>query len=442
MNLSKRQAAGTLCRAGLLAVAVLCILGACNRSGSSSGGAAASAEKGPVNINFRTWNPGPSEGWDKVMAAWEAKNPNINLEILNVTYSDHVQSLKVVVASGEGPDMYGIQVGAIMKEFQEFTVDVAPKARETWGPDWEKKFLPIFLEQTKGKLDSYYGLPTGALSAGYVWANMSYFDKYGLKLPTNYNELLELCRSFRSKGELPLLIGAKDDWINLDMFINMASDINGPKFFAALEGEESFTDPDIVQALTIWKNCFDSGIFQDGALGVNVYSDTSTMWETDKLGPLYCNGSWVTNGIDTFGVGEHYGVFTIDWNNDGKPAPVAPAVDVVVSLSKESKHPDEAWEFFAWYATEGVKILIDYNLAYLPVLTDHVVDMGNFSEEAKKDINEVISIMQSRAYGYREITYPRLKQAIADQLKAVALGESTPQRAAEIIEEASKAERR
>jgi maltose-binding protein MalE len=291
-------------------------------------------------------------------------------------------------------------------------------------------------------MDSYYGLPTGAGAAGYLWANLSYFDKYGFKVPTNYDELLDVTKAFRSKGELPLLLGAKDDWINLDMFINIGSDVNPKKLFDAFDGKVPFTDPDIVRTLTIWKNLFDQGIFQDGALGINVYNDATTIWENDKLGPMICNGSWVSNGIDTFGVGEHYQTFTIDWNNDGKPAPVAPAVDVVVSISKESKYPDEAWQFFEFYVTEGVKKMIDSNLNYLPVQADHVVNLDHFSAEAQKDINEVIRIMQERAYGYREIAYPRLKQVIADQLKAVALGESSPQRAAELMEAASKAERR
>jgi ABC-type glycerol-3-phosphate transport system substrate-binding protein len=401
----------------------------------------ASAAAGPVNITFRTWNPGPKD-WELITPVWEKVNPNIKVELQQVAYSDHVQSLKVVVASGEGPDLYGIQVGAFMKEFSEFTLDVAPGLARDWGADWEKKFLPVFLEQTKGNLDSYYGLPTGAGAAGYLWANLSYFDKYGYRVPANYNELLTLCKNFRSKGELPLIIGAKDDWINLDMFINIASDINGPKIFDAIEGNVPFTDPSIVQALTIWQKCFDEGIFQDGALGINVYSDATTIWETDKLAPMICNGSWVSNGIDTFGVGEHYQTFTMDWNNDGKPAPVAPAVDVVVSISKESKHPNEAWEFFKWYCFEGVRTLIDDRLMYLPVQSGYNPDLSHFSEEAQKDIAEVIRILNERAYGYREITYPRLKQTIADQLKAVALHESSPQKAAEIIEAASKAEKR
>ncbi|MDR0876652.1 MAG: extracellular solute-binding protein [Treponema sp.] len=420
-----------------LLLASVFALNACNKSEKASADG-----KQPVTLSFRTWNPGADETWDKVMAAWDAKNTGIKVELQQIAYTDHVQTLKVMVASGEGPDLFGVQTGAIMKEFQEFTVDVAPKAAQAWGPAWESKFLPVFMDMVKGNLDSYYGLPLGAGAAGYIWANMSYFDKYGLKIPTNYNELLAVTKTFRANGELPLMLGAKDDWINIDTFINIAGDVNPAKLYSAFEGQTPFTDPDIVQAFTIWKSLFDNGIVQDGALGINVYNDSTTIWETEKLAPMIANGSWVTGSLDTFGVGESYEVFTIDWNNDGKPAPVAPNVDVVVCLSKESKHPDEAWQFYEWFMTEGAKILIDTVFAYLPVQSDHVVDLSAFSENAQGDINEVIRIMQDRAYGYREITYPRLKQTLADQLKAIALGESTPQRAAEIVETASKAERR
>jgi YesN/AraC family two-component response regulator len=57
-------------------------------------------------------------------------------------------------------------------------------------------------------------------------------------------------------------------------------------------------------------------------------------------------------------------------------------------------------------------------------------------------ITTVLEIANDMARGYREITYPRLKPVIADQLKAVAIGESTPQAAAQIMEDVSRAERR
>jgi ABC-type glycerol-3-phosphate transport system substrate-binding protein len=251
----------------ILALALQCVFAGGGRQ--QSGGAAGK----PVQIIFRIWNPSPGPGWDKVLEAWNARNTGIEVELVQIAYSDHIQSLKVVVASGEGPDLYGVENGAIMEEFAEFTVDVAPRMAREFGPDWEKMFLPTSLSVTKGNLPGYYGLPTGGGYAGFVWANLSYFTKYGLKVPASYNDLLSVTKSFRSKGELPLLIGAKDDWINIDMFINIAADINPKLLYDAIDGKASFAHPDIIQALQIWKNCFDQGIFQDGALGINVYND-------------------------------------------------------------------------------------------------------------------------------------------------------------------------
>ena len=423
-----------LCQLMLVLILLVGIAG-CNKSGSGTQGSK------EVTVTFRTWNPDMAV-WDPPMALWNAMNTGIKVELQVAAYSDHYQSLKVNLASGEGPDMLGLQVGAPMEEFKEFCLDLAPKAAQAWGSNWEKKWFDPLMVMTKGTLDSYYGLPLGTTYAGHIWANMRFFDKYNLKIPANLNELTSVTRAFRSNGEFPLLIGAKDDWINLDMFINIASDINGQRFFDAVEGKSSFTDPSIIQALTLWKSLFDTGVFQDGALGVNVYSDTVSIFEDEKLAPMICNGSWVVGSIDEISNGDIFDVFTIDWNNDGKPAPVAPTVDVVMSINKASKYPDETWLFYSWFVTEGVKSIIDYNIQYLPSLVDHVLDSSKFSPEMQKNLTKVQEIGATRAAFYREISYPRLKQTLADQLKAVALGESTPQRAAEIIEAASKAEKR
>lgn len=114
----------------------------------------------------------------------------------------------------------------------------------------------------------YYAVPLGLSYAGYVWANMSYFDKYNLELPTNYDELKEVCQTFRDNGEYPLVIGAKDSWINIDTWMNIAADINTEKLYSAIEGETPFTDEDLVQSFQIWQNCFTDSVFQDGALGM------------------------------------------------------------------------------------------------------------------------------------------------------------------------------
>ena len=408
----------------------------------AGGSQSRTAQDGRANLVFRTWNPFLGEAWDEVMALWEAKNTGINVELLQVAFSDHFPSLRVNIASGEGPDMMGLQVGAPLVEFREFLLDVTPRAIQTWGSNWESQWFTPLMDMTRGRLGAYYGLPLGAQYAGHIWANMYFFDRYNLQLPRNFNELLEVTRVLRSHGELPLMIGARDDWINLDMFINIASDVNGQAFFDAVEGLVPFTHPDIVEALTIWRNLFDLGIFQDGALGVNMYSDTTSLFQTEQIAPMITNGAWVVNGIDTFGRGAVFEVFTMDWNNNGRPAPVAPTVDVVMSINRDSRNMEETWEFYSWFVTEGIKTYIDRSFAYLPALVDHVFDPSEFSLEMQRNLANVLEIGTTRAAFYREIPYPRLRQTLANQLKAIVIGESSPQRAAEIIEAASRDERR
>jgi ABC-type glycerol-3-phosphate transport system substrate-binding protein len=417
----------------LLALVLLTGFASCKKSEGTKG----SKE---VTLRFLTWNIGDTEQ-KQVFPAWDAKTTGIKVEPQMIGVSDYFQTLKVQLASGEGPDMFALQTGATLEEFREFCLDIEPKAAQTWNSNWASKWSTSLMALTKGNLDKYYGLPLGSWYAGHIWANMEYFNKYNLKVPTTYDELLAVTKIFRANGEFPLLIGARDDWINLDMFINIAMDINGQKFFDAVEGKSPFTDPVIVQAFTIWKSLFDTGIFQDGALGINEYPDAMSIFQDERIAPLMCVGGWFVNQLDSVGSGMDLEVLTIDWNNDGKPAPVAPTVDAVMCINKNSKFIDETWQFYSWFVSDGIRNIIDHNVFFLPALVDHAVDGSKFPTEMQRALAKVQEIAKRAAF-YREIPYPRLKQTLADQLKAVALGESTPRRAAEIVEAASKAERR
>jgi ABC-type glycerol-3-phosphate transport system substrate-binding protein len=125
----------------------------------------ASAEE-KVHLIYQTWNPG--EDWfAAVKEDFEAKNPGIEVELVYVPYSDHIQKLKIDLATGQGPDVYSLQTGASLKEFRDFEVDLTPLAAKEWGADWEKTFVPFATEVTQDK-GVYYGLPMGTSYAGTV----------------------------------------------------------------------------------------------------------------------------------------------------------------------------------------------------------------------------------------------------------------------------------
>ena len=408
-----------------------------------------SGEKTVVKV--QTWNPGDEEYTHAMLEKFEEEHPDIQIDYTFMPYTDHVEKLKVDLSAGDAADVYGVQTGAMYKEFRDFEEDLTPYMAEKYGDDWTSNFNEYAMSLLQGDDGEYYAVPLGLSYAGYVWANMSYFDKYNLELPTNYDELKEVCQTFRDNGEYPLVIGAKDSWINIDTWMNIAADINTEKLYSAIEGETPFTDEDLVQSFQIWQNCFTDGVFQDGALGVGMYTDSTDMYQKEGSIPMILNGSWALGAyMDSDeqsqevynSEGANHKIFLMDWNNDGKIAPVEEAVDVSLAINNQSKVKDAAWTFVDWMIHEGADTLVNGQLQYMPARNDMELNVEGLNENGTENLEYCVEQGKNNVGGYREMAYAELKETISNELTELALGDVTPEEAAETIEAASQAQER
>lgn len=402
-------------------------------------------------VKFQTWNPGDEEYTHAMLEKFEEEHPDIQIDYTFMPYTDHVEKLKVDLSAGDAADVYGVQTGAMYKEFRDFEEDLTPYMAEKYGDDWTSNFNEYAMSLLQGDDGEYYAVPLGLSYAGYVWANMSYFDKYNLELPTNYDELKEVCQTFRDNGEYPLVIGAKDSWINIDTWMNIAADINKDKLYSAIEGETPFTDEDLVQSFQIWQNCFTDGVFQDGALGVGMYTDSTDMYQKEGSIPMILNGSWALGAyMDSDeqsqevynSEGANHKIFLMDWNNDGKIAPVEEAVDVSLAINNQSKVKDAAWTFVDWMIHEGADTLVNGQLQYMPARNDMELNVEGLNENGTENLEYCVEQGKNNVGGYREMAYAELKETISNELTELALGDVTPEEAAETIEAASQAQER
>ena len=382
---------------------------------------------------------------------FEEEHPDIEVQHIYMPYTDHVEKLKVDLSAGDAADVFGVQTGAMYKEFRDFEEDLTPYLVKEYGDDWASNYNEYAMSLLKGDDGEYYAVPLGLSYAGYVWANMKYFDKYDLELPTNYDELKAVCQTFRDNGEYPLVIGAKDSWINIDTWMNIAADINTEKLYSAIEGETPFTDEDLVQSFQIWQNCFTDGVFQDGALGVGMYTDSTDMYQKEGSVPMILNGSWSLGAyMDSDeqsqevynGEGANHKIFLMDWNNDGKIAPVEEAVDVSLAINNQSKVKDAAWTFVDWMLHEGADFLINGHLQYMPARNDMELNVEGLNENGAENLEYCVEQGKDNVGGYREMAYAELKETIINELTELALGDVTPEDAAETIEAASQAQER
>ena len=402
-------------------------------------------------VKFQTWNPGDEEYTHAMLEKFEEEHPDIQIDYTFMPYPDHVEKLKVDLSAGDAADVYGVQTGAMYKEFRDFEEDLTPYLVKEYGDDWASNYNEYAMSLLKGDDGEYYAVPLGLSYAGYVWANMKYFDKYGLELPTNYDELKEVCKTFRDNGEYPLVIGAKDSWINIDTWMNIAADINTEKLYSAIEGETPFTDEDLVQSFQIWQNCFTDGVFQDGALGVGMYTDSTDMYQKEGSVPMILNGSWSLGAyMDSDeqsqevynGEGANHKIFLMDWNNDGKIAPVEEAVDVSLAINNQSKVKDAAWTFVDWMIHEGADTLVNGQLQYMPARNDMELNVEGLNENGTENLEYCVEQGKNNVGGYREMAYAELKETISNELTELALGDVTPEEAADTIEAASQAQER
>lgn len=402
-------------------------------------------------VKFQTWNPGDEEYTHAMLEKFEEEHPDIQIDYTFMPYTDHVEKLKVDLSAGDAADVYGVQTGAMYKEFRDFEEDLTPYLVKEYGDDWASNYNEYAMSLLKGDDGEYYAVPLGLSYAGYVWANMKYFDKYGLELPTNYDELKEVCKTFRDNGEYPLVIGAKDSWINIDTWMNIAADINTEKLYSAIEGETPFTDEDLVQSFQIWQNCFTDGVFQDGALGVGMYTDSTDMYQKEGSVPMILNGSWSLGAyMDSDeqsqevynGEGADHKIFLMDWNNDGKIAPVEEAVDVSLAINNQSKVKDAAWTFVDWMIHEGADTLVNGQLQYIPARNDMELNVEGLNENGTENLEYCVEQGKNNVGGYREMAYAELKETISNELTELALGDVTPEEAADTIEAASQAQER
>lgn len=421
-----------------------------DKAAAGEGSPAASNE--PVTLNWESWKPLEPEA-KQLIAEFQKDNPNVTIKYKFLQYPDYIKDLKLKMASGEGPDIFFGQSGAMVGEYAEFAEDLAPYAEKQWGAGWKDRFYPLGLEQTT--IDGRTaGLPWQLLSAGTLWYNKDLFDAAGISAPpTTYDELKDAVAKLQSSGVTPFVQGAKDNWINFDMFMALANQFAPGAIQKAQDGETSWTDAGLVQAMEQWKALFDDGIMQKGALTRTQYPDAATEFYKGKAA-MIMQGSWeVGNLVAKAGrpaLEEAYGVkkFHVwrpfpfpDVDGDGQPAPLTGGPDAIAMINADSEHVDAAWKFVAFLMEDpGQEYLTDHLIA--PSVKGYELDPSKAARTSEEDVLQQTMDGIGSAQFPRELNYPELQEALGRALQEVASGQKDAAAALESVQQASDRIRR
>ena len=311
-----------------------------------------------TSVSLWTWSP-ITRTAEKMIDAFEKANPDITIDYTNYNYNpEYLQALSAASASDNLADIVGLQPGSLTQTYSDYLIDLSDYAKAEWGDDWTSVYDNVTQSQlqlgNKDGDDGHYILPIETQDI-YVEYNKTLFEQLGLKVPTTYDELVEVSKTLRDNGYAPLFFGGADGWQHVNLLLMCTSQISDTLFDECQNGEKAWTCDEMKQAMTNYKKLFDDGVMQDGSLSSTSYSDGTTLFLAGQAGMMLL-GSWWAQEYTSEDVSD--AVANWDYDYFYLPALEEGLSDskAIGGITKNCENPDLAWKALVSFATgEGAQ---------------------------------------------------------------------------------------
>ncbi len=144
-----------------------------------------------------------------VVDAFEAQNPDIDVNLIGKEQSEHIKGIKMQSQSGNLPDMFWM-LQASASELNEAGALLDLSGFLDTNPDISGSLRPNMVEAFNDD-GVQYGLPYQPLVTG-LFYNRALFEENGLELPQTFDDLLAASEVFNAKGITTIAQGAKDPY--------------------------------------------------------------------------------------------------------------------------------------------------------------------------------------------------------------------------------------
>jgi ABC-type glycerol-3-phosphate transport system substrate-binding protein len=275
--------------AGAGAAATAGLLSAC------SGGSSSSSSGGKTTVRVWSWYTEQKDTLPKVIKDFEAKHPNIkvNLRIFG-TPDQYLPALTAAVSGGDVPEIFAPHVRAITYGEQGISADL----KKELGSSFLKDFFPAE-NQEYSKGGKQYAIGWEAQTFG-IFYNPDIFAQAGVDgEPETWDDLIAAAAKINATGKKSVAFSANPGTSALDFFLPLITQVtDDPTYFLKLDQLEKgykWTNAPVVQALELNDKIVKANVFQPGTTGTS--GDQATqLFYTGGSAMLYA-GSWIPQGL-------------------------------------------------------------------------------------------------------------------------------------------------
>jgi raffinose/stachyose/melibiose transport system substrate-binding protein len=296
-----------------------------------------------VTLTIGSWRTEDTAAYEKMIAAFNEKYPDIEVQFKPSKNTEYDTLLNTALQSGEGPDI--IQLRPYAPGMELAKAGYLEPLDDIEGID---VFPDHVIEAAKGEDGKIYGVPL-SINSAQIFYNKKIFDKYGLKEPKTWDELVEVAKTLKDNGVTPFAFGSKDGWL-----LSLTHAITGPAQYGGndfvnkiLKGETDFRSEPFVNSI---KALYDlKPYFPENFEGLGM-EDIRTLFFTEQAA-MFPMGSWEIEVLRQMNPDLEFDFFPTPSATGGEPT-LTTWVDGSFGINAKSKHKEEAKKFIQFMTTK------------------------------------------------------------------------------------------
>jgi len=294
-------------------------------------GAAKEGEK--VKIKYwSTMNPEETQTLEGIVAEFEQKNPNIDVDVQNVPFSDAQNKFKTSAQGGDAPDVLRCEI-AWTPEFAAlgFLLPIDDKLSAEDKKDFLK--APFNYNVYQGKT---YGVPH-VTDAPALLYNKRLFKEAGVEVPKTMDEMYAAAKKLTKEGQYGFFVSADSYFSQPFIWAFGGNTITDNK-------DVKIASADSIKGLEFMLKFKNDKLSQQNFDFANQYNNMMTDFKEGKAA-MIINGPWATADIlsgKEFKDAANFGIAPVPAGPKGQGSPVGGHNYVI---SKASKNPNEAYKF-------------------------------------------------------------------------------------------------
>lgn len=290
-------------------VAMTTVCGLLTGCGGSTGADKETDKKDTGSKKLEVVLPTGHGAFKDAIDQYMAENPEVKVSVQEMPTEEFKTVIKTKFASDDAPDIFPVFSGDEAVSYYEngYLADLSDMeesvSRFSEGAD-------ATLRTEEGAL---YGLPIEIqLILGYY--NKDLFAEYQLEVPKTWDELLNVCQTFKDNGITPISLGHKDEWVTqmISYGLNATKvQVEDPTFYEGTsDGASKFADSKgFLDTLEKYQDLIKKGYVQDGSLSTT--SDQQYEMFVREEAAMTFSGTWGNQSIENLNPEFEVGGFEI-----------------------------------------------------------------------------------------------------------------------------------